>query len=98
MKQLTAKEVEQKLIQGEKLHIIDVREVEEIQNGKIPSAINIPLGLLPFRIQELDKQKEYIIVCRSGNRSLMATKYLLEQGYQAVNMSGGMLEWQGSVE
>ncbi|MFD3450414.1 rhodanese-like domain-containing protein [Microbacteriaceae bacterium 4G12] len=97
MKELTAKEVELKL-QEEALNIIDVREVEEVMEGKIPQAINIPLGLLEFRMHELDKQKEYIIVCRSGGRSARAVQFLESQGYQVINMSGGMLAWEGTVE
>lgn len=97
MKELTAKEVELKL-QEEALNIIDVREVEEVEEGKIPQAINIPLGLLEFRMHELDKQKEYIIVCRSGGRSARAVQFLESQGYQVINMSGGMLAWEGTVE
>ena len=79
------------------LTIIDVREVDEVASGKIPGSINIPLGLLEFRLHELDKTKEYIIVCRSGARSALATKFLESQGFQAINMTGGMLEWKGKV-
>ncbi|RXI96353.1 rhodanese-like domain-containing protein [Anaerobacillus alkaliphilus] len=77
--------------------IIDVREAVEVAAGKIPGSLNIPLGLLEFRIQELDKTKEYIIVCRSGARSGIATKYLESHGYKVFNMVGGMIEWEGNV-
>lgn len=69
MKEISAKELEQKLAQGEKLNIIDVREVDEVTAGKIPEAIHIPLELIEFKMNELDKSKEYIMVCRSGGRS-----------------------------
>jgi len=69
MKRITAKEVETLLNEGKNLNIIDVREAKEVAAGKIPSAINIPLRLVEFRMHELDKAKEYIIVCRSGARS-----------------------------
>lgn len=72
MKEMTAKELEEKLLRKEAVNIIDVREVEEVAEGKIPEACNIPLGLLEFRMHELDKKKEYIIVCRSGGRSARA--------------------------
>ncbi|ADU29589.1 rhodanese-like domain-containing protein [Evansella cellulosilytica] len=78
-------------------NIIDVREVEEVEEAKIPGSINIPLGLLEFRIQDLDKTKEYIIVCRSGGRSARATKLLEMQGFKVINMVGGMLEWKGDI-
>jgi rhodanese-related sulfurtransferase len=98
MKQLTAKEVEALLHEGNSLNIIDVREVEEVATGKIPGAVNIPLGLLEFRMHELDKEKEYIVVCRSGARSARAVQFLESYGYNVINMTGGMLEWEGPVE
>ncbi len=69
MKEITAKEVEALLNEGERLNIIDVREVAEVAAGKIPGAVNLPLGLVEFRMNELDKSKEYIMVCRSGEEA-----------------------------
>ena len=98
MKHLTAKEVEQKLTSGEKLNIIDVREVAEVAAGKIPTAINMPLGLVEFRMHELNKKKPYIIVCRSGGRSSQAAKFLESYCFDVTNMDGGMLSWEGKTE
>ncbi|KAA6450287.1 rhodanese-like domain-containing protein [Bacillus cereus] len=98
MKEMTAKALENKLMAQEEVHIIDVREVEEIAEGKIPKALHIPLGLLEYRIHELDKNKEYIIVCRSGGRSSRAVQFLEGYGYQVINMNGGMLAWEGETE
>jgi rhodanese-related sulfurtransferase len=98
MKEMTAKEVEALLIEGEELNIIDVREVDEVSVGKIPGAVNIPLGLIEFRMHELDKVKEYITVCRSGGRSGRASQFLHYQGFKVINMNGGMLSWEGKVE
>ncbi|MBM7660049.1 rhodanese-related sulfurtransferase [Bacillus mesophilus] len=98
MKQYSAKEVENLLTGEISLNIIDVREVDEVANGKIPGALHIPLGLLEFRMNELDQSKEYIMVCRSGARSGRATQFLESYGYRVINMSGGMLDWEGKVE
>jgi len=98
MKEITPKEVESLLNEGIELNIIDVREVDEVTAGKIPGAVNIPLGLVEFRMNELDKSKEYIMVCRSGGRSGRATQFLEGQGYNVTNMVGGMLEWEGKTE
>ncbi|MGG4467509.1 rhodanese-like domain-containing protein [Paenibacillus alvei] len=98
MKQMTVKEVEALINEGKKLNIIDVREVDEVATGKIPGAINIPLGLIEFRMHELDKTIEYIIVCRSGARSGRATQFLEDYGFNVINMPGGMLAWEGKVE
>ncbi|MDX8344434.1 rhodanese-like domain-containing protein [Rossellomorea sp. YZS02] len=98
MKIISANEVNQRLSAGEKLNIIDVREASEVQNGKIPTSVNIPLGLLEFRMNELEKKEDYIIVCQSGGRSSQAVKFLEYQGYNVTNMNGGMLAWEGKVE
>ncbi len=98
MKEITAKEVQQRLENGEKLNLIDVREMDEVQAGHIPGITHIPLGLLEFSYAELDKNKSYIMVCRSGGRSGQATNYLQSQGFDVTNMAGGMLSWEGKVE
>lgn len=98
MKEISAKEVEQRLANGEKLNIIDVREVMEVHFGHIPGVKNISLGSLPSRINELSKSEQYIMVCRSGGRSSSATQLLESQGFDVINMSGGMLSWEGDIE
>ncbi|MEQ6377401.1 rhodanese-like domain-containing protein [Bacillaceae bacterium S4-13-56] len=79
-------------------NIIDVREYEEVEQGKIPAANHIPLGELENRLHEIDKEKEHILVCRSGNRSGMAARFLKSRGYKVKNMVGGMLEWKDEIE
>ncbi|MDQ0197983.1 rhodanese-like domain-containing protein [Neobacillus ginsengisoli] len=98
MREMTVKEVETSLKEGKKLNIIDVREVDEVTAGKIPGAVNIPLRLVEFRIHELDKSKEYVMVCRSGGRSGRAKQFLESYGFKVINMAGGMLAWEGEVE
>ena len=98
MKEISTTEVQQRLEAGEKLHLIDVREVEEVQAGHISGIVNIPLGLLEFRMHELDKKTPYIMVCRSSARSGQATAFLEAQGYDVTNMVGGMLAWEGEVK
>ncbi|MFC7783862.1 MULTISPECIES: rhodanese-like domain-containing protein [unclassified Rossellomorea] len=98
MKTISPNEVIERLSAGEPLNIIDVREVAEVQTGKIPTSIHLPLGLLEFRMNELDKKKEYIVVCQSGGRSSQAVRFLDYQGFNVINMNGGMLAWEGKVE
>ena len=97
MKRFTAKEVQEKLENGEQLNIIDVREVDEVKEGKIPEAIHIPLGLVEFKMNELDKKKQYVMVCRSGARSGRAATYLEGQGFDVINMDGGMVSYEGKT-
>jgi rhodanese-related sulfurtransferase len=98
MNEMTAKEVEKQLEEGKNLNLIDVREDDEVAAGKIPGAVHIALGTVPDRMNELDKSKEYIMVCRSGGRSGNAAQFLEAQGFKVINMTGGMLAWEGEVE
>lgn len=98
MREITAKEVEKLLNEGKELNIIDVREADEVAQGMIPGAVHIPLRAIPARYLELDNNKEYIMVCRSGARSSQATRFLEEEGLDAVNMKGGMMSWKGKTE
>lgn len=98
MKTILPEEVQAKLQAGEALNLIDVREVDEVAAGHIPGMTNIPLGLLEFKMNELDKKQAYIMVCRSGGRSGQATAFLESQGYDVTNMTGGMLDWTGDVQ
>lgn len=98
MKEITAQELLDKINAGETLHLVDVREDDEVAQGMIPGAKHIALGEVPARLDELDKSKSYIMVCRSGGRSGNACHFLAEQGYDVTNMVGGMLDWEGDVQ
>jgi rhodanese-related sulfurtransferase len=98
MKEITARQLANKLKSGENVDIIDVREDEEVAQGKIPGARHIPLGELPDRLDDIDKKKHHVMVCRSGGRSGKACAFLSNQGYDVTNMAGGMLDWEDDVE
>ncbi|WP_404429019.1 rhodanese-like domain-containing protein [Sutcliffiella horikoshii] len=95
---ISTDELKKKLDAGEELHLVDVREDEEIEMGKIKQAEHIRMGDVPENLDKLDKDKEYIIICRSGRRSENVCHYLQDQGYKVRNMVGGMLEWEGETE
>ena len=88
-----------KQIEGnEKVTVIDVREPAEYAFGHIPNAINIPLGELEERFEELNKNDELQIICRTGNRSDFAAQKLSEKGFQNVkNVVPGMKDWTGPI-
>ncbi|WP_102344957.1 rhodanese-like domain-containing protein [Bacillus sp. Marseille-P3661] len=90
-------EVSKKAKEGD-VSIIDVREHDEVAQGKIPGAFHIPLGEIESRLHEIDKDTEHIMVCRSGNRSGIAAQFLKDKGYKVKNMIGGMLNWKDRVE
>lgn len=86
------------LAAGSNVVILDVRQPAELESalGKIDGAINIPLPELEERLSELDqyKDKTIAVICRSGNRSVTATEILLEAGYNAKNLPGGMIHYR----
>ena len=71
--------------------LLDVREPFELAVENVPEAVNIPLGQLRSRLDELPRDKEINIFCRSAQRSYYATRILLQNGFKAKNISGGML-------
>ncbi|WP_209121864.1 rhodanese-like domain-containing protein [Alkalihalobacillus sp. BA299] len=78
--------------------VIDVREPEEYVEGHINKIPLIPMHNLPALIDDFDKDKEYIFVCRSGNRSQNVALFFKDCGFEKVcNYSGGMLAWEGEL-
>jgi NADPH-dependent 2,4-dienoyl-CoA reductase/sulfur reductase-like enzyme/rhodanese-related sulfurtransferase len=71
--------------------LLDVREPFELSVEKAPGAVNIPLGHLRARLGELPRDKEILVICRSGQRAYSATRVLLQNGFNARIISGGML-------
>lgn len=73
--------------------LLDVREESEWAAGHAPMASLIPLSELPDHLDELPKDQLIICACRSGGRSLRAATFLQENGWDVVNLAGGMLSW-----
>lgn len=93
---IEAEEVRRRLEAGENLIIVDVREDEEVAMGMIPGAKHIVMGSIPDRVDEIPREGEVILVCRSGNRSGRVYDYLETLGYRNTkNMNGGMIAWEG---
>ncbi|MBD1380199.1 rhodanese-like domain-containing protein [Metabacillus arenae] len=98
IREISADELKEKLENGEKLELVDVRENEEVEEGMIPEAKHIRMGEIPDQLDYFNKDKEYIMICRSGRRSENVCAYLQDQGYQVRNMTGGMLEYKGKTK
>jgi NADPH-dependent 2,4-dienoyl-CoA reductase/sulfur reductase-like enzyme/rhodanese-related sulfurtransferase len=71
--------------------LLDVREPVELAVESEPRAINIPLAQLRARLAELPRDREILVICRSGQRAYYATRMLLQKGFKARTLSGGML-------
>jgi rhodanese-related sulfurtransferase len=73
--------------------VVDVRAQEEWDEYHAPNTTLIPLDQLQNRLNELPKDQEILVVCRSGNRSQQGRDILLAAGYNATSMTGGLKEW-----
>lgn len=85
-------ELPEELAHGKQL--LDVRNKEEWQNGYFPEAIHIPLSELRQRLDELDKEQEYIVSCHSGLRSYLAERILKQAGFTVKNLDGAFSLYQ----
>jgi rhodanese-related sulfurtransferase len=79
----------------EGLAVLDVREPVEWVHGHIDGALHIPMSELPGRLDELPDEQT-LVVCKVGSRSARVVGWLAQQGRDAVNLDGGMLDWQAA--
>ncbi|MGA2432980.1 MAG: rhodanese-like domain-containing protein [Acidimicrobiales bacterium] len=76
--------------------LLDVREDAEFDLGHAPGALHVPLADVPDQLAELAKDRQIVCVCRSGGRSARAANFLMENGFNVVNLEGGMTAWAES--
>ncbi|NUO56502.1 MAG: rhodanese-like domain-containing protein [Hamadaea sp.] len=75
-------------------YLLDVREPDEWTAGHAPGAVHLPMMEVPARLEEIPRDGDVVVVCRSGGRSGQVVAYLQQQGYDnVVNLDGGMLDW-----
>lgn len=87
------------MIQAGNLTILDVREPDEFRAERISGAINIPRGVLEFKVTDVIKNKnqKILVYCLLGGRGVLATQTLNTMGYRnVVNISGGLVAWKAS--
>ncbi|HEX6922883.1 MAG TPA: sulfurtransferase TusA family protein [Bacillales bacterium] len=93
------KDLKEKLDDGEKITVVDVREPAEYAFGHIPGAKSIPLGELEDHLNDLKQDDNIHVICRTGHRSDYAAQKMAEKGFEKViNVVPGMAEWDGPVE
>ncbi|MBT2498088.1 rhodanese-like domain-containing protein [Agromyces sp. ISL-38] len=73
--------------------ILDVREPDELAQARIDGALHIPLGDLVERLDEVPRDRTVYVMCHVGGRSAQAAQFLEAQGFDVVNISGGILGW-----
>lgn len=79
---------------GSSVPLIDVREVEEVAQVRVPWAVNLPLSSLANHLDEIPSGA--YIMCRSGGRSGRTVQHLATMGREAVNVDGGILAWEAA--
>ena len=88
-----------KVDRGEQFVLLDVREPEEVAIVRLPGSVHIPMGEVPGRLHELDPDKETIVYCHHGVRSLHVANFLAQRDFEHVmSLAGGIDAWAVEVE
>lgn len=98
---ITVQELKERIDKGESPLMIDVRESFEWDQQHLPGVKMISLGSLPHQLDEIAdlKDREIVVICRSGGRSGNAAAYLRQNGFQHVrNLTGGLLAWKAKID
>lgn len=82
----------------DRIAVLDVREPGEVEAGAIENSVRIPLGQLPARTGELDREKQLVVHCKGGYRSSIATSILRRAGFREIaNLTGGFDAWRAQA-
>jgi adenylyltransferase/sulfurtransferase len=96
--EIQPEQLKRRLVAGEDIYILDVREPHEYQICNIGGHL-VPLGDLPKRVSELDSSREIVVHCKMGGRSAKAVEFLRQSGFSRVsNLAGGILAWSDKVD
>ena len=91
--------LKERLDRGESIFVLDVRENGEVEIAPFPGASHIPMGDIPSRLTELDPDRETVVVCHHGVRSMQVAMYLARMGFERVlNLSGGIDLWSQTAD
>lgn len=92
-------ELKKLLDNGDKITVLDVREPHELNICSINGTLNIPMGEIPQKLDQLNKDLPLVVMCRSGKRSMSVIGFLQEQGFaNLINLEGGILAWADTVD
>jgi len=94
VKEIDPVELKQRLDAGEDIALLDIRSDAELASGILPRAEHLPMHLIPLKLQDLPRDKDVILYCRSGARSYHACAYLAQHGINnVINLRGGIISW-----
>jgi rhodanese-related sulfurtransferase len=86
-------EIKARVARGERVFLLDVREPFEVEEWAYPIGVNIPLGELGGRLDEVPADRTIVVACHSGVRSAAAAKALSDAGWTTENLTGGAVAW-----
>ncbi len=100
IRSLTPKEVaELRAKSPQSVTILDIREPWEIERVQLPDCLHIPMDDLRERLDELDREQTYVILCHHGNRSRQVTAYMQTRGFKdVINLAGGIEDWAALLD
>jgi rhodanese-related sulfurtransferase len=92
--EIDSESLQRRLLDGEQILLVDIRTPAEIAQGAIPDALQMPMHLIPLRLNELPKDRDVVLYCRSGARSYQACAFMMEHGFpRIINLRGGIIAW-----
>jgi rhodanese-related sulfurtransferase len=101
MQQITPRELAERLNDPHRPAplLLDVREPWELEICRIPGSETMPMGSVPARFMELDRERETVVICHHGGRSAQVCMFLGRQGFSTViNLAGGVAGWAAQVD
>jgi len=98
-REIFVRELKAKLDAGAPVVLLDVREPDEVVFVRIPGSVHIPMGEIPGRLHELDPDKEIIVYCHLGVRSMHVANFLAQRDFaQVASLAGGIDAWAVEIE
>lgn len=98
IREISVDDLEHRHAAEESFILLDVREREELAQASIPWATWIPMGEIPTRMGELPRDTQIICMCHHGSRSERVAEFLAANGYDAVNLTGGIDAWSRAID
>ncbi len=94
VKEIEASELQTRIQAGKDIVLLDIRSDAEVAQGILPGSEHLAMHLIPLKLQDLPRDKEIVLYCRSGARSYHACNFLQQQGVSNVlNLRGGIIAW-----
>ena len=98
MKSITVQELHKLMNNNEQITLVDVREKEELVMASIKGSIHVPMMAIPHQLELFNKDEPIYLFCHSGVRSAQARLYLEQQGFDSVNIIGGIHAWSTEID